>query len=274
MMRIGFIGLGFQGKPLARNIADAGYPLTLFDVRSEPVAELCELGASAAGSPAEVAAASDLVVVCVVDDAQVMDVLAGPSGILTAARPGMIVAIHSTILPETMRLAARLAEAKGVALVDAPVSGSAKGAEEKTMSYMVGGSAAAVEACLPVFRVSGPSVTLTGDVGTATVAKIAHQLVCCVNMMAVAEGLRLGTAAGVSRGVLLEVFSAGFAQSRAADLWPELDLHPRATPIFDKDLRAVLNLGDDLGVSVPAAALCKRVLADILPRFEKDISHG
>ena len=274
MMRIGFIGLGFQGKPLARNLVGAGYPLTLFDVRSEPVAELCELGASAAASPAEVAAASDLVIICVVDDAQVMAVLAGTSGILTAARPGMIVAIHSTILPETMRLAARLAEAKGVALVDAPVSGSAKGAEEKTMSYMVGGSAAAVEACLPVFRVSGPSVTLTGDVGSATVAKIAHQLVCCVNMMAVAEGLRLGTAAGVSRGVLLEVFHAGFAQSRAADLWPELDLHPRATPIFDKDLRAVLNLGEDLGVSVPAAALCKRVLADILPRFEKDISHG
>ncbi len=269
-MKVGFIGLGFQGKPLARNIVEAGYPLIVYDVRDEPVRELAVLGAAAATSPAHVAADSDLVIICVVDDAQVMGVLTGEDGVLSAARSGMIVAVHSTILPETMTRAARIAQAAGVSLVDAPVSGSAKGAEDKTMSYMVGGPPEAVEACLPVFRVSGPTVTLTGDVGTATVAKIAHQLVCCVNMMAVAEGLRLGVAAGVSRDVLLDVFHAGFAQSRAADLWSQLDLHPRATPIFDKDLRAALTLGDEMDVGLPGAALCKQVLQDILPRIEKE----
>jgi 3-hydroxyisobutyrate dehydrogenase-like beta-hydroxyacid dehydrogenase len=157
-----------------------------------------------------------------------------------------------------------------VDLVDAPVSGSAKGAEDKTMSYMVGGAADAIALCLPIFLVSGSAVTITGDVGTATAAKIAHQLVCCVNMMAVSEGLRLGLAAGVSQEVLLEVFHAGFAQSRAADLWPELDLHPRATPIFDKDLGAALSLGSDLGIGLPASALCKQRLAEILPRIDKE----
>jgi len=268
-MRIGFIGLGFQGAPLARNIVAAGYALTVYDVRTDPVQDLVRAGATAAASPAEVAAASDLVIVCVLDDAQVIDVLAGSQGLFTRAAPGMIIAVHSTILPETMLRAARLASARGIELVDAPVSGSAKGAVEKTMSYMVGGSPEALEACLPVFRVSGNSVTITGGVGTATVAKIAHQLVCCVNMMAVSEGLRLGAAAGVAREVLLQAFHAGFAQSKAGDMWSELDLHPRATPIFYKDLKAALSLGHDVSVQLPAAALCQQVLAEILPRIEK-----
>jgi len=268
-MRIGFIGLGVQGAPLAQNIVAAGYALTVYDVRAEQMQALVRSGATAAVSPAEVAAASDLVIVCVLDDAQVMDVLNGSVGLLTKAAPGMIVAVHSTILPETMTRAAELASARGVHFVDAPVSGSVKGAVEKTMSYMVGGPAEAVNACLPVFRVSGNRVTLTGGVGTATVAKIAHQLVCCVNMMAVAEGLRLGAAAGVSREVLLEAFHGGFAQSKAADMWPELDLHPRATPIFYKDLKAALSLGHDVGVRLPAGALCQQMLGEILPRIEK-----
>jgi 2-hydroxy-3-oxopropionate reductase len=268
-MRVGFIGLGFQGAPLARNIVGAGYSLTVYDVREEPVRDLVRAGATAAASPGEVAAASDLVIVCVLDDAQVIDVLDGPQGVLARAAPGMIIAVHSTILPETMTRAAELAAVRGVVLVDAPVSGSAKGAEERTMSYMVGGPAEALEACLPVFRVSGDSVTNTGAVGTATVAKIAHQLVCCINMMAVSEGLRLGMAGGVSREVLLKVFHAGFAQSRAADMWPELDLHPRATPIFYKDLKAAISLGHDVGVALPASALCQQMLPEILPRIEK-----
>lgn len=268
-MRVGFIGLGFQGLPLARNIVEAGYVLTVYDLRPEPVEALVAAGARAGASPAEVAAASDLVILCVVNDEQVMEVLDGPDGVLREAAPGLIVAVHSTILPQTMSRAAEVAQAGGVHLVDAPVSGSAKGAEQRTMAFMVGGATEAVQACLPVFRVSGPSITLTGGVGSATVAKIAHQLVCSVNMMAVSEGLRLGLSAGVSRAVLLEVFHAGFAQSRAADLWPELDLHPRATPIFHKDLKAALSLGHDVGVALPAAALCQQLLAEFLPRLEK-----
>lgn len=269
-MRIGFIGLGFQGKPLAHNIAADGHTLTVYDVRAEPVAELAAAGATAASSPAEVAANSDLVIVCVVDDAQVMAVLGGRDGVFSGDAAGKIVAVHSTILPDTMAAAAALARRHGAELVDAPVSGSAKGAEERTMSYMVGGGADAVAACLPVFRISGPTITVTGDVGTATAAKIAHQLVCCVNMMAVAEGLRLGEAAGVPRDVLLEVFHGGFAQSRAADLWAGLDLHPRATPIFHKDLKAALVLGQSVGETLPAAALSQHLLAEILPRIAKD----
>ena len=268
-MRIGFVGLGFQGKPLARNIVEAGFPLTVYDLREGPMRELEEAGATAASSPAEVAMASDLVIICVVDDAQVMSVLDGADGILTAAHAGSIVAIHSTILPETVRRAAEKAARIGVSLVDAPVSGSAKGAEEKTMSYMVGGLESAIEACLPIFKASGSTITVTGGVGTATAAKIAHQVVCCINMMAVHEGLRLGEAAGVSRAVLLEVFHAGFAQSRAGDMWFDLDLHPRATPIFYKDLKAAISLAHEFDLPLPAAALVQQMLSDILPRTAK-----
>lgn len=269
-MRVGFIGLGFQGKPLARNIVDAGHELTVFDVRREPMDELVAAGATPAASCAEVAAQSELIILCVVDDAQVLDVLEGSEGVLSRVAPGSVIVVHSTILPETMRRAAGLARARGAELVDAPVSGSAKGAEERTMSYMVGGAADAVEKCLSVFRLSGPTITLTGDVGTATSAKIAHQLVCCVNMMAVAEGLKLGQAAGVPRDTLLEVFNGGFAGSRASEMWSGLDLHPRATPIFYKDLKAALALGHDVEVALPASALAQQLLPDILPRIEKD----
>lgn len=269
-LRVGFIGLGFQGKPLARNIVDAGHALTVYDVRRPPLDELAAAGAKVATSCAEVAAASDVIILCVVDDQQVMDVLGGPDGVLSRVAPGAIVVVHSTILPETVRAAAAMAAEKGAQLVDAPVSGSAKGAEEKTMSFMVGGPRDAVEKCLPIFRISGPTITLTGEVGTATVAKIAHQLVCCVNMMAVAEGLKLGQKAGVSRDILLEVFNGGFASSRVSEMWPGLDLHPRATPIFYKDLKAALALGHDVDVPLPSSALAQQLLTDILPRIEKD----
>lgn len=269
MIRVGFIGLGFQGKPLARNILEAGYPLSVYDIRPEPVAELVAVGATAVASPAELAAKSELVIVCVVDDQQVVQVLNGADGVFQGAAPGLIVVIHSTILPQTMIAAAEKAVTHGIALVDAPVSGSAKGAMDRTMSYMVGGPLQAVEVCLPVFRVSGPTITITGGVGTATVAKVAHQLVCCVNMLAVAEGLRLGEAAGLTPDILLEVFHGGFAQSKAGDMWPTLDLHPRATPIFYKDLKAAITLGHDLAVRLPATALCQQLLPDILPRIDK-----
>jgi 2-hydroxy-3-oxopropionate reductase len=267
---VGFIGLGFQGKPLARNIVEAGHALTVYDVRQPPLDELAAAGARVASSCAEVAAASELIVICVVDDKQVIDVLAGANGVLSQVAPGTIIVVHSTISPETMKTAAALSAQRGAQLVDAPVSGSAKGAEQKTMSYMVGGPPDAVEKCLPIFRISGPTITVTGDVGTATVAKIAHQLVCCVNMMAVAEGLKLGQAAGVSRDILLEAFNGGFAGSRVSEMWPSLDLHPRATPIFYKDLSAALSLGHDVAVPLPASALAQQLLTDILPRIEKD----
>jgi 2-hydroxy-3-oxopropionate reductase len=269
-LRVGFIGLGVQGKPLARNIAEAGHALTVYDVRQPPLDELAAAGAKVAASCAEVAAASELIIICVIDDKQVIDVLAGADGVLSRVAPGTIIVVHSTISPETMKAAAAMAMERGAQLVDAPVSGSAKGAEQKTMSFMVGGPRDAVEKCLPIFRISGPTITLTGDVGTATVAKIAHQLVCCVNMMAVAEGLKLGQAAGVSRDILLEVFNGGFAGSRASEMWASLDLHPRATPIFYKDLNAALSLGHDVAVPLPASALAQQLLTEILPRIEKD----
>ncbi len=269
-LRVGFIGLGVQGKPLARNIVEAGHALTVYDVCQPPLDELAAAGAKVASSCAEVAAASELVIICVVDDQQVMDVLAGADGVLARVAPGTVIVVHSTISPETMKAAAAMAVERGAQLVDAPVSGSAKGAEQKTMSFMVGGPRDAVEKCLPIFRISGPTITLTGAVGTATVAKIAHQLVCCVNMMAVAEGLKLGQAAGVSRDILLDVFNGGFAGSRASEMWAGLDLHPRATPIFHKDLKAALALGHNVDVALPASALAQQLLADILPRIEKD----
>jgi len=164
-----------------------------------------------------------------------------------------------------VKIAAVAAKA-GVALVDAPVSGGEPGAVNRTMSYMLGGDPDAIARCEPLFRISGDRITRTGAIGTATVAKLAHQVVACGNMLAMAEGMRLGLRAGLSRDVLLKVIHDGFAQSRVGDMWAELDLAPRAAPLFRKDLRTSLELARALGLDLPGTVLIEQHLADILPR--------
>ena len=263
-MKAGFIGLGQQGKYLAINLAQAGHDLTVYDVRREPLEELDRAGATIADSPRAVGHHAEITALCVLDDAQLEAVVFGPEGVLAGAAPDSIVVIHSTVEPSSIAKIAEAAAALRIEAVDAPVSGGEAGAKSKTMSYMVGGSDRAFERCLPLFRTSGQNITRTGPSGSGIRAKLAHQLIVCLNMLAASEGMRLGRAAGLPSTILEKVVHEGGAQSRLADQWSRLSLRS-ATPVFFKDLQICLKFAHELGLSLPGAALVQQLLDQIVP---------
>ena len=264
-MKVGFIGLGMQGKYLAVNLSEAGHDLMVFDARAEPLEALAAAGAKVARSCAEIAAHSEVVQVCVLNDAQVESVVSGPEGLLNAAKPGTIIVIHSTIEPATIEKLAPMAAAKQVELLDVPVSGSEKGAKNKTMSYMVGGSKTALEKCRPLFETSGNKIQHVGELGAGTRAKLAHQIIISINMMAAYEGMRVGVESGLDAKVLERVINEGLAQSWVADHWSDLKFGPHSQMVFYKDLHLGLKLAHELGISVPGAGLAQQLLAEIVP---------
>jgi 3-hydroxyisobutyrate dehydrogenase-like beta-hydroxyacid dehydrogenase len=264
-MKAGFIGLGMQGKYMAVNLAEAGYDLMVYDTRPEPLEELARVGAKVGRSNAEVARHAEIVQVCVLNDAQVEEVVAGPKGLLETAAPGTIIVIHSTIAPATIEKLAPLVAKKRVEIIDAPVSGSERGAKAKTMSYMVGGSREALEKCRPLFETSGPKIQHVGARGAGVRAKLAHQIIITVNMLAAYEGMKVGVESGLEPKILEKVIHEGLAQSWVADQWSELSFGPHSREVFYKDLRLGLELAQELGISVPGAELAQQLLDKIVP---------
>ncbi|HJU28956.1 MAG TPA: NAD(P)-dependent oxidoreductase [Candidatus Binataceae bacterium] len=260
MIKVGFIGLGEQGKPIAANLAKDGFDLLVHDLRAEPMNEMVSIGAKAASSPREVGAHAEVLEIVVVDDAQVEAVMCGADGVLAGARPGSIVAIHSTIRPATVhRLAARAAES-GVIVIDAPVSGGARGAETRTLAFMVGGAADAVARCRPVFEASGKSIFHLGSLGAGMIAKLAHQVIICLNALAAHEGMLLAEKAGLDMKIMQDVVRAGGASSRIADSWVRHRPSPEAGSLWYKDLALALEYAHEAGVVLPGAALTQQMI--------------
>jgi len=270
--RVGFIGLGNMGKHMAINIAKAGFDLMVYDLRAEPMRELTALGAKAARSADEIGAHGEIIEVVVVDDRQVEAALLGEGGALSAAKRGSIIVIHSTVHPRTVRKLAEQAAAKGVTLIDAEVSGGERGAIAKSLCYMVGGDKAAFERCRPIFATSGANIFHLGALGSGAITKLAHNLIVYVNMLAASEGMRLAEKAGVDLKSMEQVVHAGAGQSRVADHWSQQrklkDTYtsgPRGLmELMHKDLRLALELGHDLGLSLPGAALTQQMLQRVL----------
>jgi 2-hydroxy-3-oxopropionate reductase len=264
MIRVGFIGLGEQGKPLAINVATGGFDLMVHDLRREPVDELVSNGARAAHSAREVGAHGDIVEVVVVNDEQLEAVVLGYDGVLAGARRGSIIAIHSTVRPATITRIGERAAAKGVDVLDAAVSGGARGAQKRTMCYMVGGEKEALERCRPVFATSAATIIHAGALGAGMTAKLAHQVILCLNMLASHEGNELARRAGLDPGVLGEAVRAGAAQSRIADRWASARPTAQNGALFRKDLALALELAHELGLELPATALIQQSLREIL----------
>jgi 3-hydroxyisobutyrate dehydrogenase-like beta-hydroxyacid dehydrogenase len=263
-VKLSFIGLGIQGKYLAINLAEAGHDLLAYDLRADALAEVVARGARAAKSCREAGAHGEIICVCVLDDEQLRTAVLGEDGVLAGARPGSIIAVHSTVEPGTIAALATAAREKGIELIDAPVSGSEPGARNKTMAHMVGGSAEAFARCQPVFAVSGPNVIHTGPLGTGIRAKLAHQIMVCLNMLSAYEGMKLGVEAGVAPEVLAKVMNAGSAQSKIADRWFQRRLHAQAREVFYKDLRLCIKFAHELKLPVPGAALAQQLLDRIV----------
>jgi 3-hydroxyisobutyrate dehydrogenase len=269
--KIGFIGLGSMGKPIAANIAKAGFELTVYDLREEPGKALAALGAKVAASPREVAEKSDIIEIAVVDDAQAEQVVAGEHGVIHGARPGAIVALHSTILPATVRKLAALCRAQGVELIDVPMSGGQKGAEEQRLAYMAGGDAPVLEKCRPVFVTSAKHIFHLGELGTGAVAKMLIQVVVCLNMVAAHESEMLCNKTGLDFKKFQEVLHVSSGQSNVLDVWQQFKrpeeseaVQTKRAEVFAASLAPALEIAREVGVDLPGSALAYGLLKRVL----------
>ena len=258
-MKIGFVGLGIMGRPMALNILKGGFDLTVWARRAESMAPLLEAGAKGAASPAEVAAACDIVVSMVSDAPDVEAVALGAGGVAEGAKPGLIYVDMSTIAPAAAQsIAARLAE-KGVTMLDAPVSGGEVGAINAGLTIMVGGDEAAFEKAKAVLACMGKSVNLIGGSGAGQVTKACNQILTGVTVMAVAEAFNFARKSGVDAGKVREALLGGFAYSRILENHGQRMLDRNFKPGFkawmhQKDMNIVLQEAHRLGLMLPTSA--------------------
>jgi 3-hydroxyisobutyrate dehydrogenase-like beta-hydroxyacid dehydrogenase len=258
-MRVGFIGLGSQGGPMARRIVDAGFSTTLWARRPDSLEPFADTAAKVAGSPAELAAASDLVCLCVVSDADVEQLAGGDNGLLAGIADGSVIAVHSTVHPNTCRKLAAKAATQGVTVLDAPVSGGGPAAQEGRLLVMVGGDNAVVQRCRPVFETYANPIVHLGDLGSGQVAKLLNNLLFTANLGTAATTLALGQALGVTPERLADVIACGsgnsFALNSIKGSGSTLDrLAGLAGSLLQKDVRLVADLADNAGAS-PGAVL-------------------
>ncbi len=252
--RVGFVGVGTMGLPMAGHILEAGFDLTVFDLDAAPLARLAALGARVAGSAAEVARSVDIIEVGVAPEDALADVALGPNGLVESAPPGAILDIHSTADPGALRAIADAAARRGVAVLDAQMTGGDRGAIAGTLTFMVGGDPAALERCRPVLAACGEQIYHVGGVGAGSLAKIAHNAIIAMIMTANAEGFAFAERAGVDPQVFQEIIRHGSAKSHVGDDW--LERWSRAAPTqYEWILESILAIGPKLGLDLPAAAL-------------------
>ena len=250
-MKVGFIGLGSQGAPMARRIIEGGHPTTLWARRTETLTPFASTAAKVAGSPAELAADSELVCLCVVSDTDVDELSGGEHGVLAGLKPGGVIAVHSTVHPDTCRELAKKAGAQGISVIDAPVSGGGPAASEGRLLVMAGGDADVVDRCRPVFETYADPVVHLGELGSGQTTKLLNNLLFTANLGTAATALSLAKSLGVSPDRLTEVVSRSSGNSFALNALSGIggleNLAGVAGTLLQKDVRLVVDLADAAG---------------------------
>lgn len=277
--RIGFIGLGVMGKPMAANLLKGGFSVTVHNRSQAAVQELVQQGAAAAATPAEVAASSDVVITMLPDTPDVEQVYFGESGLLSSLREGMLFVDMTTASPGIARKIYDAVQKLGADSLDAPVSGGDVGAREGTLSIMVGGSAQAFERAMPVFNAIGKNIVRIGEAGAGQVAKACNQVVVALTIEAVGEALTLAAKSGVDPAKVRDALLGGFAQSRILDLHGKRALEHRYDPGFRvklhrKDLAIALETARSAGVSLPGTALVGEMMNALIAQGMGDEDHS
>lgn len=262
LKKIGFIGLGTMGAPMASNLLKAGYPVTVFNRTASKAAPLAEQGAAVASSPKEAAAGADVVITMVSNDESIVEVYEGTEGLLAGIRPGTTVIDCSTISPALVkRLASQIAELGGTFL-DAPVTGSSPAAIDGTLVFMVGGPGETLAQVMDLFDTMGKKVLLMGDNGSGAVAKLAHNTIVGINNLALAEGFAIASKSGLPADRFLELVQLGSAGSKAAELKGRKIIEHDFTNQFSlalmlKDLKLASALTDGSSIPAPMLSLAK-----------------
>jgi 2-hydroxy-3-oxopropionate reductase len=276
---IGFIGLGIMGRPMARNLIKAGYPLVVHSRSRGPVEEIVKAGATAAASAKDVAGQCDVLITMLPNSPDVEQVALGPNGIIEGARRGLVFADMSTISPIVTQKIGKALEPKGVAMLDAPVSGGEKGAIDGALSIMVGGDKAVFERVLPIFQAMGKTISLLGPLGFGGFTKLANQIIVAVNLTALAEALTLGKKAGLDRELLLTALAGGLAGSKCLDQKKPNYLANTYNPGFKvdlhyKDLGLIMESARALGVPLPATAVVQELFNALRVKGRGGLDHS
>ena len=277
--RIGFVGLGMMGLPMAKNLVEAGYTVTVFDLDAGAIEEAQGFGASPAATGAEVAAQSDIIITMVPDSPHVEAAIAGNGGIIEGIRAESVVIEMSTILPEVGKRMAELLAEKGAAFVDAPVTGGVAGAEAGSMSILVGGDAEAFERTLPVLSILGGDITHMGPVGAGHTTKIANQLIGVATLAGLSEAFVLAKKSGLDMQTFYDAVKNGAGRSWALETLGPKILKGDYSPGFmvkhmQKDLRLAGQLADDTGTSIPTTSLIAQLYHAVQAESPEAINQG
>lgn len=279
MFKIGFIGLGIMGKPMAKNLLKAGYKLTVFDINNEVVREVAAAGANEGKSAADVAAQSDLIITMLPNSPEVEQVVLGNDGVLATAQPGTILVDMSSIAPLVSRKLSDKLNAKGIVMLDAPVSGGEPKAIDGSLAIMVGGPEEAFNKVKDVLSVMGSSVKLVGDIGSGNVTKLANQIIVALNIAAMSEAMVLATKAGVDPEKVYQAIRGGLAGSTVLDAKMPLVLNGNFKPGFRielhiKDLMNVIDTANGIDAPVMLTQKVLEMMKSLRDEGKAKDDHG
>jgi 2-hydroxy-3-oxopropionate reductase len=279
MEKIGFIGLGNMGKPMAKNLLKAGYNLTVFDIVKSNIDELTDLSANSANSPSEVASVSEIIITMLPNSSHVEEVILGVNGVLEGAKSGSLVIDMSSISPGVSQKIAEKALSKGIGMLDAPVSGGTIGAINGTLTIMVGGRQEDLDRAMPILEKMGRKIIYVGKSGMGQTAKVCNQIVVGISFCAAAEAMVLGTKAGIDPELLQQILNSGSAHSWAMEVRVPRILEGDLEPGFminlqHKDLGLALETGKDLHIPLAFAGLAYQAYAAAKARGLGEKDHS
>jgi 2-hydroxy-3-oxopropionate reductase len=276
---IGFIGLGIMGRPMAKNLLKAGYPLVVHSRSQRPVDELASAGAKVASSPKEVAGQVDVLITMLPNSPDVDLVALGKAGIIEGAKRGLLFVDMSTISPLVSQALGKAFKPNGIRMLDAPVSGGEKGAIEAALSIMVGGDKADFDAALPIFQALGKTITHLGPLGAGGFTKLANQIIVAVNLTALGEALTLARKAGLDRSLTLKALGGGLAGSKCLEQKSPNYLSGAYNPGFKidlhfKDLGLIMESSRALGVPLPCTAVVQELFNALRVKGKGGLDHS
>ncbi len=279
MKKIGFIGLGIMGKPMARNLLKAGYPLTVYDIVPDKAEEVVEAGAKAGSSSKDVAEKSEIIITMLPNSPDVKEAVLGKNGVLEGAKAGTILIDMSSIAPLASKEVAEKAKEKGVTVLDAPVSGGEPKAIEGTLAIMVGGPQKTFDEVEDILSVMGASVTRVGEIGSGNMTKLANQIIVALNIAAMSEAMVLAAKAGVNAEKVFQAIRGGLAGSTVLDAKMPLVLEGNFKPGFRielhiKDLANALDTAHEVGVPVPLSSAVMEVMQALKVDGKGADDHG
>jgi 2-hydroxy-3-oxopropionate reductase len=279
MKKIGFIGLGIMGRPMAKNLLKAGFSLVVYDINSSAVEDLVRAGAQGAGSSKEVAGQTEMIITMLPDSPEVKEAILGKGGVIEGIKTGSVIIDMSSINPLVSQEIAKILKTKGVEMLDAPVSGGEPMAVQGTLSIMVGGDAKMFNECLDIFRHLGKNIVHAGDLGAGGFTKLCNQIIVALNIAAVGEALTLGVKAGLDPQVIFMAIRGGLAGSTVMEAKVPMIIGRNFKPGFKiklhhKDLNNALATAKDLGVALPLSGLMQQILVSLITDGKEENDHS